>query len=105
MLPRALEIASEIAHNTSAVSFALMRDLMYRGPDSAEGTHLLDSRIIHELFGGKDNTEGVKSFKEKRAARFEGSVLRDAPGAWPWWERVDIGNRAIPQGKGPKSKL
>lgn len=66
-----------------------MRDLMYRGPDSAEGAHLLDSRVIHDLFSTGDNKEGVASFLEKRSAVFKGTMGRDAPGAWPWWERVD----------------
>jgi len=37
---RALELADEVAKNTSTISTKLMRDLMYRGPDSAEGAHL-----------------------------------------------------------------
>lgn len=79
VLPRALELADEIATNTSVVSTNLMRELMYRNPGSAEGTHLLDSTVIYGLFGGKDNTEGVKSFMEKRAAKFEGTMQNDAP--------------------------
>lgn len=43
-----------------------MREMMYRNPGSAEGTHLLDSRVIYEMFGSRDNGEGVKSFLEKR---------------------------------------
>lgn len=93
-LARALELADEVAKNTSTVSTKLMRDLMYRGPDSAEATHLLDSRVIHGLFGSTDNAEGVKSFFEKRAPVFQGSVPRDAPGTWPWWDPVDIGYKA-----------
>lgn len=86
---RALELADEVAKNTSAVSTKVMRDLMYRGPDSAEGTHLLDSRIIHGLFGSKDNVEGVKSFFEKRPPNFQGQVPEDAPEGYPWWHGVD----------------
>jgi enoyl-CoA hydratase/carnithine racemase len=41
---RALELADEVAKNTSTISTKLMRDLMYRGPPSAEEAHLLDSR-------------------------------------------------------------
>lgn len=88
---RALELADEIAKNTSTVSTKLMRDLMYRGPGSAEEAHVLDSRIIYQLFGGKDNLEGVKSFFEKRPANFTGIMSQDAPEAWPWWPQVDIG--------------
>ncbi|GAB7366479.1 hypothetical protein MBLNU230_g8272t2 [Neophaeotheca triangularis] len=66
ILPRALELAQEIAQNTSTVSTQLMRELMYRGPETAEGTHLLDSRLIYAMFGSKDNKEGVDSFLAKR---------------------------------------
>lgn len=44
-LARALELADEIAKNTSTVSTKLMRDMMYRGPASAEEAHLLDSKV------------------------------------------------------------
>ena len=51
VLPRALEIAEDISSNCSNVSLALMKDMMYRNPGTAEGTHLLDSKIMWELFG------------------------------------------------------
>jgi enoyl-CoA hydratase/carnithine racemase len=94
-LARALELANEVATNTSTVSTKMMRDLMYRGPTSAEGAHLLDSRIIHGLFGGKDNTEGVQSFMQKRPAKFTGQIPQDAPDGYPWWEPVDIGHKTL----------
>lgn len=102
-LKRALELADEIAKNTSTVSTKLMRDLMYYGPSSAEEAHLLDSRIIHSLFGSKDNNEGVKSFFEKRPPNFEATMTKDAPEAWPWWSQVDIGH--TPPVKSKSSKL
>ncbi|EXJ92030.1 enoyl-CoA hydratase [Capronia epimyces CBS 606.96] len=92
-LTRALELADEIAKNTSTVSTKLMRELMYRGPDSAEGTHLLDSRILHGLFGSKDNLEGVESFLQKRPVNFTGQVPQDTPDWYPWWQQVDIGEK------------
>lgn len=51
VLPRALELAEDVAANTSSVSTYLMKELMYRDRGSPEGQHLLDSRIIFELFG------------------------------------------------------
>jgi enoyl-CoA hydratase/carnithine racemase len=103
VLPRALEIAKEVAESTSVVSWGLMRDLMWRGPGSAEETHLLDSRLIYELFGSKDNDEGVKSFLEKRPAKFRATMNSDAPNTWPWWAPVTTVPR--PKGKLDGSKL
>ena len=97
VLERALEVADEVAENTSAVSTHLMKDMIWRNPGSAEGTHLLDSRLLVELFRGRDKEEGVKSFLEKRGPVFEGVVGSDAPGAWPWWDEVDV--RAEGEGK------
>lgn len=94
-LARALELADEVANNTSTVSTKMMRELMYRGPDSAEGAHLLDSKVIHGLFGSKDNLEGVHSFLEKRPAKFSGNVPENAPDAYPWWNQVDIGIKTL----------
>ncbi|KAK0978226.1 hypothetical protein LTR91_013031 [Friedmanniomyces endolithicus] len=100
VLPRALQIADEIVQNTSTVSSFLMRDLMYRDTGSAEGQHLLDSKLIYEMFGSKDNTEGVQSFLQKRPAKFVGSMQQDAPGSWPWYNPIETGNR--PQAEGYK---
>lgn len=93
VLPRALEIATEITENCSGVSWALMRDMMWRGKDSAEEAHLLDSRIIYSMFSSKDNKEGVQAFLEKRKVNFTGSMDRDAPSAYPWWTPVDVVER------------
>jgi enoyl-CoA hydratase/carnithine racemase len=51
VLPRALEIAEDISKNCSNVSIMLMKEMMYRNPGSAEATHLLDSKIMWEMFG------------------------------------------------------
>lgn len=89
VLPRALELADEIALNTSAVSTTLMKDLMFRNPGTPEETHLLDSKIIFALFSAKDRHEGVASFLEKRQANFTDVLPDNAPAEWPWWAPID----------------
>lgn len=71
---------------------------MYRNPGTPEATHLLDSRIVYECFGSKDNKEGVAAFLEKRPVKFEGTMQNDAPAAWPWWEPIAVGNRPVAKG-------
>lgn len=105
VLPRALELADEIARNTSVVSTSLMREMMYRNPGSAEATHLMDSAVIYGLFGGKDNNEGVKSFMEKRDPKFTATMREDAPSAYPWWDPIDTSVRPRPEGWSFKSKI
>lgn len=90
VLPRALRVAEEVIANTSAVSTSLMREMMFRGPGSPEEAHLLESKVLWELFAGRDKEEGVNAFLQKREARFQGSMLSDAPSVWPWWDKVDI---------------
>lgn len=105
-LSRALQLAGEVAANTSTIATSLMRDLMWRGPDNAEDTHLLDSAIIYGLFGQGDNEEGVRSFLEKRKPEFKGSFQStpgDLPHAYPWWKPVDTKLR--PHAGGTKAKL
>lgn len=104
VLPRALELADEIARNTSAVSTALMKDLMWRNPGSAEETHLLDSKILLELFDGLDKKEGIDSFLQKREANFKGNMVDNAPSVWPWWTPVDT-KASEPVSVPGKSKL
>jgi enoyl-CoA hydratase/carnithine racemase len=105
VLPRALEIADEILKNTSTISTYLMREMMYRDAGTPEGQHLLDSRLIYELFSSKDNKEGVKAFLEKRPVNFTGTMQNDAPEAWPWYQTLDIGNRPVAQGYKRMPKL
>lgn len=99
VLPRALELAGEVARNCSGVSATVMRDMIYRGPGSPEEAHLLESKILYDLFTGRDFAEGVGSFLEKRAPRWEGRLPGDGPSAWPWWED------ALEKQRGGKARL
>ncbi|KAF2628918.1 enoyl-CoA hydratase/isomeras-like protein [Macroventuria anomochaeta] len=101
VLPRALQVAEDVVRNTSVVSTYLMKELMYRDTGSPEGQHLLDSRVIYELFGSSDNSEGVKSFLEKRPAKFSGTMDNTKVTGYPWWMPIDTLGRAKvdPSGK------
>ena len=88
LLPAAREIAAEIAQNTSAVSVAMTRHMMWKmlGADHPMEAHKVDSRAIKALGQGADAKEGVVSFLEKRPAEFTMSAATDMPDFFPWWE-------------------
>lgn len=50
VLPRALELATEIAQNVSPTSQYLNRALLWRNPGTAEEAHLLESAVICHTF-------------------------------------------------------
>lgn len=94
VLPRAVEIAEDFVRNCSVVSATVMRDMLYRSPASPEEAHLNESRVIFDLFTGRDFVEGVRGFLEKREPEMVGTVPADAPRAWPWWKDAMTGKRA-----------
>ncbi|KAJ3332068.1 hypothetical protein HDU76_001403 [Blyttiomyces sp. JEL0837] len=89
VLEAALAMAADIAENTSAVSAAMTKALIWRGGDSAEEAHLLDSKSIFWLGNGNDSKEGVLSFMQKRKAKFTDTVTEHMPPNYPWWKTVD----------------
>ena len=88
LLPAARALAREIAENTSAVSVALSRQLLWKmlGADHPMEAHKVDSRCIFHMGASPDAREGVSSFLEKRRARFSMKVSSDMPPFYPWWE-------------------
>jgi enoyl-CoA hydratase/carnithine racemase len=87
LLPAARAWAREIAANTSAVSVALTRQMLWRmlGADHPMEAHKIDSRGIQKMGRSPDAYEGVASFLEKRPARFTMRPSRDMPDFFPWW--------------------
>ena len=87
LLDAARGIAREIAENTSAVSVAMTRAMLWRVPagDHPMEAHKVDSRAIYRLSKGADAKEGVQSFLEKRAPDFPLRVSSDMPDFYPWW--------------------
>lgn len=88
LLLEANGIAREIADNTSAVSVAMTRAMMWRNAatDHPMEAHKVDSRAIYRLSRGKDAKEGIASFLEKRPPAYPGKVSEDMPDFYPWWE-------------------
>jgi enoyl-CoA hydratase/carnithine racemase len=88
LLPAARELARQIAENTSAVSVALARQMLWRmlGADHPRLAHVVDSKAIFSMGRSADAYEGVQSFLEKRPPQFKLRVSKDMPAFFPWWK-------------------
>ncbi|PYH49914.1 enoyl-CoA hydratase/isomerase family protein [Aspergillus saccharolyticus JOP 1030-1] len=85
VLVRGLELADEIAQNISPMAAVLNRALMWRGPDSAEEAHLLDSSVLAHI----------------RKAFFRATLEEHGPENYPWWAEVNV-DRKPAVAEGPK---
>jgi len=92
VLPKALEIAKEIASNTSAVSVALNKALLWHGlgEKDPQSAHLVDSRCFYWAGKQDDAREGIQSFLEKRPPAFTMSPSEDMPDFYPWWKEPKV---------------
>ena len=88
LMPRARHIAQEMISNSSAVSIALCRQLMWKmlGADHPMDAHILESKALNWSFGMPDAKEGIMSFLEKRPPKFPMRTNTDMPGFYPWWK-------------------
>lgn len=88
LLGAAQALAREIADNTSAISVAMTRAMMWRlaAADHPMEAHKIDSRAIYRLSRGADAKEGIASFLEKRPPAYPGKVSADMPDFYPWWD-------------------
>jgi enoyl-CoA hydratase/carnithine racemase len=92
LLDAARAIAREIADNTSPVSVALARRMMWTmlGASHPMDAHRLDSRGMLARGRSADAAEGVTSFLEKRAAAFPDRVSGGLPDIFPEWTRPEF---------------
>lgn len=81
----ARELAREIADNTSPVSVAISRRLLWRmlGAGHPMEAHRADSRALFARGQSDDAREGVTSFLEKRPAEFTDRVSAGLPELFP----------------------
>ncbi|PXY33153.1 enoyl-CoA hydratase [Prauserella coralliicola] len=87
LLTEARGLAAEIADNTSAVSVAVARQLLWGmlGSPTPWEAHRHDSRALYELGAAADAAEGVTAFLEKRKPDFPLRVSEDVPSTVPRW--------------------
>src|SRR6266446_6098689 len=87
VVPAARALAREIADNTSAVSVALVRQMLWRmlGAGHPREAHRIDSLGMWHTGRSADAREGITSFLEKRPPRFTGRPSKDMPPFYPWW--------------------
>ncbi|MBJ19849.1 MAG: crotonase/enoyl-CoA hydratase family protein [bacterium] len=81
LVPRARELAAEIVENTSGVSVALARQMMWQmlGATHPMEAHRLDSKAMNYMGAREDSREGIESFLEKRSPTFPLRVSIDFP--------------------------
>ncbi len=92
LLSAAREIARGYCEQTSAISVALSRQMMWRmlGADHPMEAHKVDSRGIFHMGQSADVAEGVNSFLEKRPADFTMKPSQDMPPYYPWWDEPEF---------------
>lgn len=81
LMARAKEIALEIAENTSPLSVAMTRHMLWQYSAQPHPFELLsmDGPLSVELGAGSDVKEGVAAFLEKRKPNFSGKVSAGMP--------------------------
>jgi enoyl-CoA hydratase/carnithine racemase len=87
LLPAAMEKAREIVENTSSISVALTKQLVWRmlGAQHPMEAHRVESKAVYFMGGSDDCREGVSAFLEKRKPNFPMKLSRDLPDFYPWW--------------------
>jgi len=94
LLPAARALAQEFIDNSSAVSIAMVRHMMWRmlsAPHPIDA-HEVDTAGIAALGKSADAREGITAFLEKRKANFSDRVSQNMPTFFPWWKDREFRN-------------
>jgi enoyl-CoA hydratase/carnithine racemase len=88
LLDAALQLANEIAANTSPVAVAVTRQMLWRVPamTNPRDCFALELDLFRDLNDGPDVAEGITAFLEKRPPRFTSSPSSGMPASYPWWQ-------------------
>jgi len=82
VLEHTLELAGDIAANTSPLSVGVSKRLLWMDPlPNREEINDLERDLHLELMGAPDSREGVRAFMERRPPVWQSSVEED----WPDW--------------------
>ncbi|KAJ9607375.1 hypothetical protein H2200_008448 [Cladophialophora chaetospira] len=90
VLPRALQLAEELVERVSTTAIHLNRQLIWRGANSAEEAHLMDSPLLAHQFASRDHAEAKKAFLNSGKPKFSDELERTAPLTYPWWTETAI---------------
>ena len=81
VLPRALELAHEIASHTAPISVGASKRLLWMHAPPPERVNELERDIHLHLMGTADSREGVMAYMEKRDPQWSLTMSED----WPAW--------------------
>jgi len=81
VLPRAIELAHEIATHTAPISVGASKRLLWMHVPSPDRVNELERDIHLHLMGSADSREGVMAYMEKRNPEWSLTLSED----WPAW--------------------